>query len=1354
MTRKPESVEGLGSAAIETISLKKSCVLSISSFYSNISVFNPTSGDNLLFNGEISHNVPWTLTIVGRTFTGTGNTVSVAWDGKDQNGKLVPAGNYTATLSVQTSTGNCLGSESITVKIESCNLQITAFKGSNQTISPESGGNIELSGEIFDDSGSNVNWLLAVAGKSYSGSGNAPSITWDGMDASDHVVEPGSYAATLTARTDGGQCIASKTINFTVVPAPEGQCGLLVQFGSSAHVASGALTHSQELFTAKGANLPAGVVLHYNSRDGYVGALGTGWSHSYDVFLKQAGTNSILVHEGNGQRKLYQLVNGIYVSQPGDYSTLAKKANGSFILTRKDGTVNTFSADGKLTTITDRNSNLLSLTYSGGNLATVTDPAGRIITFAYDAANHLISMVDPSGNTFDFNVTGNSLTSVTQPDHGKWQFTYDAKGFMISKTDPLLNNISYIYDERHRVISATDPEGRTRNIVYPQTSDTVRSTIFTEKDEGAWTYSYDTEKGTLNSKADPQGGVTSYTYDAAGNRTSTTNPDGTTTTSTYDGAGNMLTSTDALEQTTGYSYNAFGQVTGITDPQGGTTTYAYDVKGNMTSLSDATGATTTYAYDAKGNTTKVTNAAGQATTFTYDAKGNLASITDPAGASTSYTYDAAGNVISITDTKGAVTQFFYDNRNQLIKTIDPQGNATLYSYDANGNKLSETDANGNTTTFEYNSRNQLIKTRDALGSVTTYAYGGSTCPSCGGGADKLTAITDANGNITSYLYDQLGRSVKEADPLGNSTAYAYDARNNPVSKTDANGDTINFSYDANGRLLKKSYPDGTEETFIYDAKGNLVTATNKHISYTFSYDAAGRVKSVSDSTGKVISYEYDLLGNKTRMISPEGKSLTYIYDKANRLTSIINGGTFTFGYDTKGQRTSLSYPNGDTATYGYDKQGRLTSLVRKNSAGTVISSNSYTLDKIGNRQTSTTQERTSSYNYDNIYRLLQTITNTPGFSNNTKTANGTNNAVQQQKDFFSYDPVGNRLTAANNRSYAYGPGNQLISENGTTYNYDKSGNLTQKSSATETTFYSWDYENRLVKVTTPTTAAEYAYDPFGRRIEKKTTENGESTTTKFFYDNQSILLDYDETGTIGNRYIHGPNIDEPLAVTTGKDKYYYHADGLGSIVAMTDASGKVVQTYEYDSFGNLKDQMNRVKQPFTYTGREWDKETGTYHYRKRTYDPMDGRFISKDPIGFDGGINLYNYALSNPINFTDPYGERVSVFTRSLDMKVKSGPYVHCVLVVEKCDGTKQTWDFQNDNKVYNPAKTPSNPIKNPVTTVVYAKDDLDDKVSFLANQMGNPNYDTTKYNCCYWVEDVLKKAGISWKNPNPWPAN
>lgn len=877
-----------------------------------------------------AEGMDWTLVVAGRTFKGSGST-SVWWNGKDENGNLVPSGVYTATLSGQTSDGKCNDTKSIQITVKSsCNLKITDFYGSSKLIDPTAGGKIDLSGSIFDNSGKPINWTMNVVDTTFTGAGTAPSATWTGKNAIGKVIEPGKYSATLTATTDDSKCSDSKTINFDVVPSPDGQCGLYVDFGSSANVASGALTQSQELSAAKGGFLPLAMGLSYNSLDGHAGSLGTGWSHSYDIFLKTTANGSMLLHEGDGKRKLYTLTNGSYASQPGDQATLVKNADGTFTLTKREGTAYRFGTDGKIVTITDRNGNAVSFTYSGGNLVSVTDPAGRRAIFTYDAANHLSSITDPAGNAYLFTVSG-TLTTITNPDGGQWRYTYDADAFMLTKTDPLGNTTTYAYDANHRAATATDPEGKVRSV-------------------------------------------------------------------------------------------------------------------------------------------------------TYDAKGNLA------------------------------------------------------------------------------------------------------------------------------------------------------------SKTDGNGNTIRYTYDGNGKLLKKSYPDGTEETYTYDVRGNILTATNQHMGYSFTYDAAGKVTKITDSTGKAISYEYDALGNKTKTVTPDGRTITYSYDKG-RLAGILDGATFAFGYDSLGRRASLVYPNGDMTTYGYDKDGQLATLVQKNAKGTIITSNSYTLDKISNRLSNTTQDRSTSYTYDAIYRLTQALSSTPGYSaNSTGKGGGIPNATQQQKEFYTYDAVGNRLSSDKTNVYVYNQGNQLVI-NGGTYSYDRNGNLTQKVTSDGTTTYTWDYEDRLVKVSTPTTTSEYAYDPFGRRIEKKVTENGATTTTRYFYDGQAILFEYDDSGTIGNRYTHGPNIDEPLMLTTGKDKYYYHADGLGSIIALTDQAGKVVQAYEYDSFGNLKDQKNRVKQPYAYTGREWDRETGLYYYRARYYDPMEGRFISKDLISFAGGdVNLYGYAQNNPINNTDPSG--------------------------------------------------------------------------------------------------------------------
>ena len=308
-----------------------------------------------------------------------------------------------------------------------------------------------------------------------------------------------------------------------------------------------------------------------------------------------------------------------------------------------------------------------------------------------------------------------------------------------------------------------------------------------------------------------------------------------------------------------------------------------------------------------------------------------------------------------------------------------------------------------------------------------------------------------------------------------------------------------------------------------------------------------------------MSYEYDAVGNRTKMTMPDGKVIIYKYDSNNRLIELTSdAGTFYFTYDSLGRRIRLSLPNGTYATYNYDSAGRLTNLTHKTSSGSVINSFAYTHDKVGNRLSKLSPEQTIAYQYDGIYRLIEALSSAPGYSSNTTSkGKGITNATQQQKEYFTYDPVGNRLTSDHNRVYTYNEGNQLISENGVSYAYDKNGNLIGKTDTSGLTTYSYDYENRLIKVVMPNgTVSEFKYDPFGRRIEKKVTDSGITITKKYFYDSEDILFEYDENGVIGNRYIHGLGIDEPLALINKQGTFYYHADGLGSIVALTDSSQK------------------------------------------------------------------------------------------------------------------------------------------------------------------------------------------------------
>jgi RHS repeat-associated protein len=149
----------------------------------------------------------------------------------------------------------------------------------------------------------------------------------------------------------------------------------------------------------------------------------------------------------------------------------------------------------------------------------------------------------------------------------------------------------------------------------------------------------------------------------------------------------------------------------------------------------------------------------------------------------------------------------------------------------------------------------------------------------------------------------------------------------------------------------------------------------------------------------------------------------------------------------------------------------------------------------------------------------------------------------------------------------------------------------------------------------------------------------------YAYDGDNIVEELKETGSPAIRYTQGLGIDEPLALYRGGKSYYYHADGLGWIVALSDNHGTPKASYTYDAFGNDAPPSpppppSSVTNPFRYTGRELDPETGLYYYRARYYDPSTGRFISEDPVRFQtGDPNFYSYAEGDPVDFRDPTGE-------------------------------------------------------------------------------------------------------------------
>ena len=286
---------------------------------------------------------------------------------------------------------------------------------------------------------------------------------------------------------------------------------------------------------------------------------------------------------------------------------------------------------------------------------------------------------------------------------------------------------------------------------------------------------------------------------------------------------------------------------------------------------------------------------------------------------------------------------------------------------------------------------------------------------------------------------------------------------------------------------------------------------------------------------------------------------------------------------------------------------------------------SYGLDNAGNRTSKTDQQAgvTSNYGYDAIYELT-------GVTQGTTTT-----------ESYTYDPVGNRLSSLGVSPYNVNVSNELTSTPSTSYTYDNNGNMLTSVTGSNTTTYAWDFENRLTNVTLPGSGGtvSFKYDPFGRRIEKTTS----SATSIYAYDWDNLIEETNSSGAAIARYAQTQNIDEPLAMLRSAATSYYDADGLGSITSLSSSAGSLAQTYGYDSFGKQTSSSGSLTNPFQYTARESDSETGLYYYRARYLDSSTGRFLSEDPVKFYAGVNFYTYALNSPTYWIDPSGFNVTV---------------------------------------------------------------------------------------------------------------
>lgn len=936
----------------------------------------------------------------------------------------------------------------------------------------------------------------------------------------------------------------------------------------------------------------------------------------------------------------------------------------------------------------DLNGNRTTYTYDqDGNINSKTDPLGNTWTYTYiQGTNFIETTINPFGmvTKYEYDSNGNR-TRIIKDFGGSFEtttsYTYDSNGNMLTETDPLGHTTNYEYDTNGNRIKVTDPLGNVTSYTYDN-----RGNKLTETDAlgNITTYTYDLVDQ-LASGTDPLGNISTYTYDANGNKISVTDKNGNTTTYTYDAYNRLIQETDPLGNTTSYAYDfrdnrinktdANSNTTTYTydildrliseiDPLGGQITYIYDPAGNVLKITDANSNTKTYIYDAKNRKISETNALGETINYTYSAINDMLTQTFPNGNTISYSYDLLGNLIAendslgnrytntynaagllltVTDALGNVTSYGYDSANRLIKITDPLGNETLYSYDVVGNLITITDREDNVINYSYDPLRRKVSETNQLGNTTQYSYDS---------VGNLLSITDANGNITSSVYDALNRCIQTTYADGTNKSFTYDADGNLITKTNQDGQVMAYNYDKLNRKIMTDYPGSNDSVYTYDAVGNLLTANNQNANISFIYDNLYRLTQyIQNGTG--VSYSYNTSANTKTITYPDSKVIKEVKNLRDSIIQIEDGSSqaiVKYTYDGANIVQSKEYINGIKANLTYNPNHLIKELSYINGNSQQIAKFQYDFDKEGKKlyeEKLHETDNSEAYSYDAKYQLIE-----------YKVGQLISGSIPSPVSSSTYnlDPSGNWNSVTKNgviENRSHNVLNQIISIDGLNLSYDSNGNLIDDGVRT----YSYNTENRLTQVISKSDGQiilQCKYDALNRRI-VKTTYSSAPKDTHFLYDGRGflILAELDSSSTIEKRYIWGPDLSG----------FKEGLGGIGGLVAMEDilnennslclyndkgnvhmlvdmSTDQVVAEYSYSAFGELLSAsgVRAASNPFRLSTKYFDTETGLYNYGYRFYSSELGRWISQDPMGEGGGLNLYAFVQNNPINSLDPLG--------------------------------------------------------------------------------------------------------------------
>ncbi len=822
-------------------------------------------------------------------------------------------------------------------------------------------------------------------------------------------------------------------------------------------------------------------------------------------------------------------------------------------------------------------------------LTYVTDALGHETRHFYDSLGYTYRICHADGRSeWFFRDAAKNIIRHVHTDGSTDRYRYDKLSNLTEHTRADHSVINYAYDDKSHLIKISDGEG------------------------GLWKRDYDL-RGNLVEAIDPLENVTEYAYNGFGLPTVIKDANGNTKALAYNDAGQLVEYTDCSGKVSVWEYDERGQMIRFTDPAGHSTTYEYKL-GQLVLIKHPDKTEERFSRDAEGRLLAHSDGLERCTTWRYTAAGFIAERVDAAEQTLRYRWDKLGRLVALENENERRAHFHYDPVGRLLEERGFDNRCTRYQYDPETGRLAEVINGQRTIALSFDPMGRLTERRATLGEKSqseTFAYDGN---------GHLIMATNAISKL-QWFHDPAGNLLREHQhysnldkPLVAVWQHEYDELNNRVATIRPDGHRVSWLTYGSGHLLGLKLDE--HELLSYerdDLHREVARHQGNQLLQTQSWDPAGRLQEQllgrPDDKATLIkrAYTYDAAGQLTDINDSRRGSLAYKYDPVSRLLAATSRlGTEHFAFDPASNLLDDSAAPVRRPLDPEPVRHKLVDNLLRDYAG-----NHYEYDERGNQTERWTNGLRSELHWDLFDRLVH-------FRDPRLTVD------------FGYDPLGRRLYKLSKAHYRPRP------EAGTGWNENEHARK-ERELGCGFTLYGWDGDNLAWESSPPPYAGA-----LGRTVHY-IHEPGTFVPVAQAIRHETIRLVSQPTYTGRYNFKEDPLWNyKPVALPIDV-LAWYQCDHLGTPQEITDQNSNTAWSAQYRAWGEASEQRSEFAQqvgltnPIRFQGQYHDHETGLHYNRHRYYDPRVGRFISKDPIGYSGGLNLFQYA-PNPTGWIDPLG--------------------------------------------------------------------------------------------------------------------